>query len=70
MNRGFEQRLAATGIPTVFLRAAYFMENWLALVGHAMRSGTLPTFLAPAQRPLAMVATADVGRAAAALLLE
>lgn len=69
MNRIFEQRLGETGVPTVFLRAAYFMENWMPLVGHAMRSGTLPTFLA-AQRPLPMVATVDVGGAAAALLQE
>ncbi|MYM93649.1 NmrA family NAD(P)-binding protein [Duganella vulcania] len=70
MNRMFERRLAETGIATVFLRAAYFMENWMPMVGHAMRTGTLPAFLAPAQRRLPMVATADVGRAAAALLQE
>ncbi|MYM30177.1 NmrA family NAD(P)-binding protein [Duganella sp. CY15W] len=70
MNRMFEQRLGDTGIPTVFLRAAYFMENWTPLVGAAIGSGTLPTFLAPSQRRLAMVATADVGSIAAALLQE
>jgi uncharacterized protein YbjT (DUF2867 family) len=70
MNRMFEQRLGETGVPTVFLRAAYFMENWMPMVGQAMRSGTLPTFLAPPQRPLPMVATADVGSAAATLLQE
>ncbi|OEZ60111.1 NmrA family NAD(P)-binding protein [Duganella sp. HH105] len=70
MNRSFEQRLGATGIPTTLLRAAYFMENWMPMVGHAMRSGTLPSFLAPAQRAIPMVATADVGSAAAALLRE
>ncbi len=70
MNRMFEQRLGATGVPTTFLRAAYFMENWMPLVGFAVRSGTLPTFLAPPQRPIPMVATVDVGAAAAALLQE
>lgn len=70
MNRMFEQRLAVAGIPTVFLRAAYFMENWAPMVGQAMRSGILPTFLAPPQRPIPMVATVDVGSAAAALLQE
>lgn len=69
-NRVFEQRLGATGMPTAFLRAAYFMENWMALVDVALKTGTLPTFLAPPQRALPMVATVDVGRAAAALLLE
>lgn len=68
MNRMFERRLAETGISTIFLRAAYFMENWMPMVGQAVRSGTLPTFLAPPQRPLPMVATEDVGRTAAALL--
>jgi len=70
MNRIFEQRLAVAGIPTIFLRAAYFMENWAPMVEQAVRSGTLPTFLAPAQRPIPMVATVDVGSAAAALLQE
>ncbi|SEN58628.1 Uncharacterized conserved protein YbjT, contains NAD(P)-binding and DUF2867 domains [Duganella sp. CF517] len=70
MNRVFEQRLGDAGVPAVFLRAAYFMENWTPLVAQAVRSGTLPTFLAPPQRPLPMVATVDVGRAAAALLRQ
>ena len=70
MNRMFERRLGESGVPAAFLRAAYFMENWTPMVGHAVRSGTLPTFLAPPQRAMPMVATADVGRAAAALLQE
>ncbi|MFM9436456.1 uncharacterized protein YbjT (DUF2867 family) [Janthinobacterium sp. CG_23.3] len=70
MNRMFEQRLGETGVSTTFLRAAYFMENWMPMVGQALRSGTLPTFLAPPQRPLPMVATVDVGSTAAALLQE
>ncbi len=70
MNRIFEQRLREADVSTIFLRAAYFMENWMPMVGQAIRNGTLPTFLAPPQRPLPMVATADVGSAAAALLQE
>jgi uncharacterized protein YbjT (DUF2867 family) len=70
MNHAFEERLGATDIDTAFLRAAYFMENWAPLVGQAVRSGTLPTFLAPPQRAIPMVATVDVGTAAAALLQE
>ncbi|MFP5391192.1 MAG: NmrA family NAD(P)-binding protein [Gammaproteobacteria bacterium] len=70
MNRAFEVQLATTSIPAVFLRAAYFMENWTPLVGHALRHGALPSFLSPPERPLAMVATRDVGSAAAALLQE
>lgn len=70
MNHVFEQRLKEAGVPTVFLRAAYFMENWAPLVALAVRSGTLPSFLAPPRRALPMVATADVGSTAAALLQE
>ncbi|TFW03166.1 NAD-dependent epimerase/dehydratase family protein [Oxalobacteraceae bacterium OM1] len=70
MNRLFEQRLEESGVSTTFLRAAYFMENWTPMVELAMRTGTLPTFLAPPQRRLPMVATVDVGSAAAALLEE
>lgn len=70
MNRMLEQHLASTGLPTIFLRAAYFLENWTPLIGHAIRTGTLPSFLAPADRRLPMVATADVGQAAADLLRE
>lgn len=70
MNRMFERRLGASGVPATFLRAAYFMENWMPMVGQAVRSGTLPTFLAPAQRAIPMVATVDVGSAAAALLQQ
>jgi uncharacterized protein YbjT (DUF2867 family) len=70
MNRMLEQRLAQAGVSTVFLRAAYFMENWTPMVEYAKRNGTLPTFLSPAQRALPMVATRDVGSAAAALLQE
>jgi uncharacterized protein YbjT (DUF2867 family) len=51
-----------------FLRAAYFMENWaVALQGVAQ--GVLPTFL-QADRAIPMVATRDIGRAAARLLAE
>ncbi|SDF33615.1 Uncharacterized conserved protein YbjT, contains NAD(P)-binding and DUF2867 domains [Massilia sp. PDC64] len=70
MNRMFEQRLGEAGVPVAFLRAAYFMENWTPMVGHAVRSSTLPTFLAPPERTIPMVATADVGSAAAALLQD
>lgn len=70
MNRMFEQRLGEASVSAIFLRAAYFMENWMPLVGPAVRNGTLPTFLAPPQRLIPMVATVDVGSTAAALLQE
>ena len=68
MNRAFEESLAQAAVPAVFLRAAYFMENWAPLVQQAVASGVLPSFLSPPRRAIPMVATVDVGTAAAALL--
>jgi uncharacterized protein YbjT (DUF2867 family) len=51
-----------------FLRPAYFMENWAAALQGIAR-GVLPTFLL-ADRAIPMVATRDVGLAAARLLAE
>jgi uncharacterized protein YbjT (DUF2867 family) len=51
-----------------FLRAAYFMENW-ALSLQPASQGFFPTFLR-ADRAIPMVATRDVGLAAARLLAE
>jgi uncharacterized protein YbjT (DUF2867 family) len=70
MNRMVEQRLGDARVPAIFLRAAYFMENWAPMIAHAVHTRTLPSFLAPSQRAIPMVATADVGATAAALLLE
>jgi uncharacterized protein YbjT (DUF2867 family) len=70
VNRALEQRLAATGVPATFLRAAYFMENWAEVAGVAATQGVLPSFLAPLDRAIPMVATADIGRAAAEALRE
>ena len=50
------------------LRAGYFFENFAAVLP-ATQGGVLPTFLTPDRR-MAMVATADIGRVAAELLLE
>ncbi|KEZ03461.1 epimerase [Burkholderia sp. MSh2] len=69
-NRTAEQRLAELGVPVVFLRAAYFMENWARVVGPARAQGVLPSLLAPVERAIPMVATEDIGRTAASLLLE
>lgn len=70
MNRSLEQQLTQTGIPTTFLRAAYFMENWDPLVQDAATQGALFSFLAPQDRKLPMIATEDIGRIAAEVLSE
>lgn len=51
-----------------FLRAAYFMENLLGNFG-MLDQGLLPSFT-PAGLGLPMIATVDIGEAAADLLLE
>lgn len=69
-NRTLEQRLGGIGLPVTFIRAAYFMENWGEVAGVAAAEGVLPSFLAPLDRAIPMVATADIGRAVAETLRE
>jgi uncharacterized protein YbjT (DUF2867 family) len=61
-------RAAAPG--ATVLRPTYFMENWAAVLGAAAAQGVLPSFLLPLDRPLDMVATADIAAVAAAALVE
>jgi NAD(P)H dehydrogenase (quinone) len=65
-----EQMLASLPMPVVFLRAAWFMENAAWDVTPARETGVVPSFLQPLDKPLPMVATADIGRLAATLLRE
>ncbi|RQS69783.1 NAD-dependent epimerase/dehydratase family protein [Burkholderia sp. Bp8963] len=69
-NRTMEQRLSRLDIPMAFLRAAYFMENWAGMVDSVLNEGILPSFLAPLDRAIPMVATRDIGRVAAETLRE
>ena len=55
---------------TTFLRPAWFMENCRWDVAPAREQGVIPSFLQPLDRPVPMVATADIGRVAAGLLQE
>ncbi len=70
MNRMLEHSLRQTGLPTTFLRAAYFMQNWEPMVKAAMMHGKLPSFLSPADRKLPMISTDDIGYLAAEILSE
>jgi len=63
-----EEKFRAAAKNFTALRAAYFFENW-APVLPATQGGALPTFLT-ADRRVPMVASADIGRCAAELLLE
>jgi uncharacterized protein YbjT (DUF2867 family) len=63
-----EATLGRTRADVTSLRAAYFMENWASSL-YALGQGLLPTFLL-ARKKIPMVATHDIGLAAAKLLVE
>lgn len=65
-----EQQLSTLPMPVAFLRAAWFMENSSWDVEPARDTGIIPSFLQPLDKPVPMVATEDVGRTAAELLLD
>jgi len=64
-----EKTLRDVPIPITFFRPSWFMENFAWDVAPA-RAGTLSTFLQPVEKPVPMIATADIGKLAAELLLE
>jgi len=64
-----EEALGGLPMPVTFLRAAWFMENAAWDIASA-KSGLIQSYLQPLDRPIPMVSTDDVGRAAAALLKE
>ena len=65
-----ERVLRELSIPITFLRPGWFMENSTWDVAPATKNGVIPSFLQPLDKPVPMVATADIGRVAAELLLE
>jgi uncharacterized protein YbjT (DUF2867 family) len=64
-----EQQLRRAGIASTSVRAAYFVENWAAVLHPVKQDGVLPTFL-PANAPASMVSTLDIGKTAAQALLD
>lgn len=63
-----EQKFKAGSTRFAFLRAAYFMENLGGSLG-LLEQGLFPTF-SPKDLAFEMVATSDIGAAAAGILLE
>lgn len=64
-----ETALTATGVPSTFLRAGYFMENWASMLKGAIEGGALYYGFSPDVR-VPQVATEDIGKQAAKLLVE
>lgn len=64
-----ENKLAATGVPSTFLRAGFFMDNWGAMTKGAIEGGALYYGFTPAVA-VPQVATEDIGKQAAKLLVE
>ena len=65
-----EQSLGDLPMPVAFLRPAWYMENCRWDIDSARDRGVMTSFLQPLDKPFPMVATADIGRVAAELLLE
>jgi len=65
-----EQALRDLPMPVTFLRPGWFMENAAWDVASARNDGVIASYLQPLDKPVPMVATADVGRVAAELLQQ
>ena len=65
-----EQSLGDLPIYITFLRPAWYMENCTWDVTAARDKAVISSFLQPLDKPVPMIATADVGRVAAELLQE
>ena len=59
-----EHALRKLSLPITFLRPGWFMENSTWDVAPA-KNGVIPSYLQPLDKPVPMVATADIGRSAA-----
>jgi uncharacterized protein YbjT (DUF2867 family) len=65
-----EEALATLALPVSFLRPAWFLENLAWDIAPAREQGVLQSYLQPLDRAVPMVATADVGRVSAELLVQ
>jgi len=69
-NHLVEQAFGKSDIPTTFVRATYFMENWNSVLETVKNKGIMPSFLQPLDMKIPQVAAEDIGRTAAEAMLE
>lgn len=65
-----ERSLVELPMPITFLRPGWFMENCSWDVAPARDTGEIASYLQPLDKPVPMVATADIGLVAAELLQQ
>jgi NAD(P)H dehydrogenase (quinone) len=65
-----EKAISNLPMPLTVLRPGWFMENCSWDVAPARERGVIPSFLQPLDKPVPMVATADIGKVAAEILQE
>lgn len=65
-----EKAFENSNIPTTFVRAGSFMENWNSVLETAKSQGVLPSFFQPLDRKVPQVAAADIGRVIAESMQE
>jgi NAD(P)H dehydrogenase (quinone) len=65
-----EQALSALPMPVTFLRPAWFIDNAAWDVASARDEGVIHSFLTPPDKPFPMVASRDIGVAAASLIQQ
>lgn len=65
-----EEALRELCLPVTFLRPGWFMENFAWDVPSARDRGVISSFLQPLDKPVPVIATADVGRVAAELIQQ
>ncbi len=65
-----EEALGNLAFPVAFIRAGSFLENYVGGLSMSAGSGVFYTFYAPTDRAVPMIATDDIGKEAARLLVE
>jgi uncharacterized protein YbjT (DUF2867 family) len=65
-----ETSLRRLDLPVTFLRPGWFMENAAWDIASAKNDGVVPSHLQPLDKPVPMIATADIGQLAADLLQQ